>query len=285
MEAVKTVLTRLKLPSGRGAVLYIVQMESYPKSFRIKDASPSVAVFAVLGSGWNLDRKVAAVRETIRDFLPHEWAHHALSLRYGRRSPGRRARWIEEGFASYVADRAMEMLEPGRFSLGRRLRLPLVDLHRLGPEALLAWEYEPIPARLDQMPSLQLRYSASMGVFLGIEERGGPEAVLAFLDAVKGRGELSAEEIDSALGSTSGTRLSALAAMSAEELQSVYDLALRLLASAADEEVSVAVEALERFPERFGSHGEAVRKAAGSDVLSPVTRAAAQRLIEEQGSP
>lgn len=246
----------LLLKVRSGARLYIVELATFPPSFRIwEKGDPSfVSVFSVLASGLAAAAALPRVEDDAYSFLAHEWAHRSLDDVFGKRSPGLRARWVTEGFASYVEHASVQALMPGGLDHHLAERLPYLNLDQIDLRRLVRWKFPgPVPPR-EPMDEFFGRYGAAEAVFLRIQQRGGPRAVMAFLGRLTGRGRLREGEIDAALRATVGCDLPALARMSAEEKDAAHAEAVAALGSTEWKTQQFGLAVIERFPDRFTGH-------------------------------
>jgi hypothetical protein len=261
MERVERLMAEdLLLKVGRGARVFIVELEAYPPSFSIHDETdPSVvSVHAVMARDRPEVDKVRLLEAAIYSDLSHEWGECVLRDIHGERSPGSRARWISDGFASYVQHSSVRKLMPALFIQERTERLPLLNLDSMDLDTLIRWKFQRhVPPR-EPMSEFMQKYGAALGVFLRIEQQGGPAKVMAFLDRMAGKGRLGMDEVNAALIATVGRDLPALARMSAEEKDAAHEEAVAALGAADVRTQQFALAVIERFPDRYAGHESAL---------------------------
>ncbi len=274
---------RLGLRLKSGARLYIVELERYPASFRIVDKLPHVVEFAAALRSRSDAEKLTRISDTVFTLLPHEWGHRALGERFGRRSPGERSRWIGDAFASYVEYAAVRELWPEGLDHNHRLRLAPFHLATSDLKSLVDWGFaRRVPPR-EPIARSDVMYGASLGLFLRLEERGGPGAVLSFLDRLPARGSIGVAEVEAALQATVGVGFAALAQMAPDERQRAYEDTLSALGSGDVMKQSASLAMLGQFPERFASHGEILGSFVGDPKTREGIRARAAELAVDQG--
>jgi hypothetical protein len=261
--------------SGR---LYLVPMDAFPESIRVRDPDPGSPAWVFLRAESPDDVKLSVIEGVVYGSFSHEWAHAVLDEKYGSKARLWKARWIVEGMATYAQHLVQWHLAPSTSDPWQGLRLPIFTLAETSLEELVPWKY-PKTLPPPQLARDRGYYLAAAGLFLRVREKSGSAGVISLLDHLKEDRKIRAKEIEAALNVVTGHGFKQLSSITPEERDAAFFEALAALDGPARSRRMYGLALLERFPERSDRYMERVSRLLESPEVDGGLRMAAEELI------
>jgi len=263
------------------ARLYLVQLGSYPKSFRAVDRDYGTPRWAFLRTDLTNEERVNVIEGEIYGLFPHEWAHDIFNEKYGSKSKLWKARWVVEGIATYLQHLVQWRVAPQTNDPWRGLRIPIFALADTTLDDLVEWKFlRTIPPDQERLVQDRECYLAAAGLFLRVRAKSGSAGVGALLDRLRDNGKIRVKDLELALVQVTGSGFSNLSSISPEEREAALSEALAALNGPERKRRLYGLALLNRLPEHSAQYQERIRRLLASPEIDGGVRRVAEELIE-----